>query len=369
MESELTIVQRPGKLVSFQIKQGEGPGEWVSYPDHPLYASFIQSATFFTKISSLVIFSWYFTVILTKRLISYETIPAHLRKLDSVGAVWRFLKEALTRILRKIANSGWNHADSVENPVRKALVANGICVAKVDESCYSRILDAAQPLFDQMQLARGERVGGGREFNESRGRALRTAHAELFSAIEDFLEISGVLNGISAYLGRPVKLVDVNPQINDVTDDFWRRVFPDSPSINIPTSYFHKDASGGDVKIIFYMTDVGEENGPFSYALGSNPKNYPKLIEWVEETNDQSGFSGTTVEARTRFSALPSILRKKAAFGNDVIAGSGVSQRILDSTWEILAPQGHIVVFDTKGIHRGGLVENGERRVITCITG
>jgi hypothetical protein len=41
----------------------------------------------------------------------------------------------------------------------------------------------------------------------------------------------------------------------------------------------------------------------------------------------------------------------------------------MDGTWQVCAPKGSLVMFDTKGIHRGGLVENGERRVVTCIVG
>ena len=42
---------------------------------------------------------------------------------------------------------------------------------------------------------------------------------------------------------------------------------------------------------------------------------------------------------------------------------------IARSLWSVTGPAGSIVLFDTKGIHRGSMVEAGERRVLTCVIG
>jgi hypothetical protein len=46
-----------------------------------------------------------------------------------------------------------------------------------------------------------------------------------------------------------------------------------------------------------------------------------------------------------------------------------LSRDIRDALWTITAPKGSIVMFDTKGVHRGGMVVEGQRRVITCVLG
>ena len=69
------------------------------------------------------------------------------------------------------------------------------------------------------------------------------------------------------------------------------------------------------------------------------------------------------------FAALPRKLRQKCAFGNDLKADSPMLEEIVRATWKITAPAGSVVLFDTKGIHRGGMVEQGERRVLTCVLG
>jgi len=70
-----------------------------------------------------------------------------------------------------------------------------------------------------------------------------------------------------------------------------------------------------------------------------------------------------------RFAALPKVLQRKCAFGNDILANTEIAERLLAAEWTITAERGHIVLFDTKGFHRGGMVTRGERLVLTCVIG
>ncbi len=164
-------------------------------------------------------------------------------------------------------------------------------------------------------------------------------------------------------------MVDINPQINDHSDDFWRHTFPDLNTELPSTAYYHRDASGGDVKVIIYLSDVTAENGPFSYILGSHLQRPRGINNLIAEVNDTSGFSGTTLSTRRAFVALPKWLRKKCSFGNDLLSNSITAQQLLAAQWQITGKEGHAVLFDPKGIHRGGMVISGERVVLTCIIG
>ena len=79
--------------------------------------------------------------------------------------------------------------------------------------------------------------------------------------------------------------------------------------------------------------------------------------------------AATDPKSRRIFSSLPALLRLKGSFGNDVLDDSELAKLIGDSKWQITADKGAIVMFDTKGIHRGGMVTSGERQVITCVIG
>jgi hypothetical protein len=366
----LTVVPPPAKLQRISVRPGEGPGTWISYASHPAYETLVRSASLKARFGSLLGFSKYLGVILCKRLISYELIPGHLRKPRSASGVVRLLSKAARNALRNLVPRQPGTATSNEgHAVQRALGLDGVCVAQVGTPQLAQISAAAQPLYDELRKARGTRAEGGRDFDESRSYALRTAHAELFAAVESTLTLSGILDGVSAYIGRPASLIDVNPQINDKSDDFWRRIFADLPAAERPVAYLHRDATGGDIKAILYMCDVTAENGPFSYVIGSQKVNSGRVGDWIEQTNDQSSYSGTGRLNRGRFAALPAFLRRKCAFGNDVLPGTEVSQRLLGAEWTISAPRGSIVLFDTKGFHRGGMVNQGERLVLTCVLG
>ena len=59
--------------------------------------------------------------------------------------------------------------------------------------------------------------------------------------------------------------------------------FPDA-------AYFHRDASGGDLKAIIYLSDVGNDNGPFTFSIGSHKMSISKIDDWICETNDSPSF-------------------------------------------------------------------------------
>lgn len=363
MNDVARVLQPPAQVERFPARPGDGPAQWASYSVHPAYATI--SSTLLEKMKAFAIFAHYFCVVLTKRLISYELIPAHVRTKGGSA----FAVAALSNIARRARRHATTATSQLPEPILASLTSNGVCVVELPNDQFRTLSVVAQPLFEQLRRRRGASPGGAREFEESRDTVLRTANSGPFDAVEGILARNGVLDAVSAYLGRPARLIDVNPQINDASDDFWQRIFTDLPDADRPARYFHKDASGGDVKAIFYMSDVGPKSGPFSYAIGSHNVTHSAFANWVEESNDQSGLSGTDRLARQRFMALPAPLRRKCAVGNDLLPDDEAAQRLLRAEWIITAGRGHLVLFDTKGLHRGGMVADGERAVITCVLG
>ena len=249
------------------------------------------------------------------------------------------------------------------------MAEHGINVVTIPGRQFDELNAAARSEFERLAGRRG-RSNGQRVFEESRGQASRANQRELFEAIEGTLKDAGVFRIASAYLGREATLIDVNPQINDTSDSFWRDIFPDAGLKSLPpTAYCHRDASGGDLKAIIYMTDVDDRTGPFSYVVGSNRMRISRVDDLICEANDSNGLAGTDARARARFAALPRKLRQKGSFGNDLTPDSVLGREIIAGLWSVTAPRGSIILFDTKGIHRGGMVEDGERRVITCVIG
>lgn len=341
--------------------------DMIDYKQHDAYRELASGVDLPTRLKAGMIFAAGMAKLLLKRTIRYEMIPFDVRADRSAAGRLRFAGAALRNMTAGSMRKRHARAGAAAKGAR--LDQHGVMVLKVPTPQVEALEQVSRTQFEALAARRGK-SNGQRKFEESRGQASRVAEGELFSQIESLLQESGVMAASDAYLGRPARLIDVNPQINDVSDSFWRDIFPDMDANELPaTAYCHRDASGGDLKAIIYLSDVGERNGPFSYVLGSNRMRISKLDDLICEANDSNGLGATDPQARRLFAALPARLRQKGAFGNDLTPDAAISADINAGLWAIQAAKGSIVLFDTKGIHRGGMVVEGERRVITCVIG
>lgn len=338
----------------------------VGYETHAQYQDLIRNPPLRLRLEAMGIFAGGMIKLLAKRLINYEFIPYHMRKDSTLAGRLRFVGAGLKNIFTGDRRARRLSADTAD---AGQMADHGIHVLTMPPPRFETLETAAASEFNRLASRRGK-SNGQRQFEESRGPASRADQVELYQTVEELLAEAGVMGIASAYLGRKAGLIDVNLQINDVSDTFWRDIFPDADLGSLPpTAYCHRDSSGGDLKAIIYMSDVDERTGPFSYVLGSNRMRIRRLDDLICEANDSNGLGGTDPKARARFAALPARLRQKGSFGNDLKPESPLGREIGAGLWAVKAGRGSIVLFDTKGIHRGGMVEDGERRVITCVIG
>jgi hypothetical protein len=339
----------------------------VDYSAHPFYADLVGRLPILKRLAATGRFLGSTIMLSGKRLINYELIPNEIRKgRNSLRGKLRFAGAGLHNVFVRPRRKR-----RVASAIAVEMDRSGIAVVVASPAALHALELAAAQSFERLQRAREASAGGKRDFEDSRYHADRREHGTLFDAAQALLEEAGVIAAASEYLGRRARVVDVNPQINDPTDSFWRDIFPDRlDGKKLPkTAYFHRDASGGDLKAILYMVPVTEKNGPFGYVVGSHRLEMSALDNFICEANDHNGLSDTAPHARRAFAALPRRFRQKGAFGNDLLDDSPASRELLRSAWSVTGPKGAIVLFDTKGIHRGGMVEAGERHVITCVIG
>ena len=338
----------------------------VGYEDHEAYGHLIARAPLAARLEAGRIFAVSMAKLLVKRAVKYEFIPHDVRTDRSLTGRLRFTGAAIRNLFR---GNTRRRRLSGGGDTTGSMAEHGIHVVTMPSDKFALLNEAARPEFGRLAARRGA-SNGKRQFEESRGQASRVDQNALFVAIETVLHEAGIFDIATAYLGRKASLIDVNPQINDTSDTFWRDIFPDTELSALPrTAYCHRDASGGDLKAIIYMTDVDGRNGPFSYVIGSNRMKISRIDDLICEANDSNGLAGTDATARARFAALPRKLRQKGSFGNDLSGDRSLNREIHAGLWAVTAGRGSIVLFDTKGIHRGGMVETGERRVITCVIG
>ncbi|MBF4984773.1 phytanoyl-CoA dioxygenase family protein, partial [Nonlabens mediterrranea] len=105
---------------------------------------------------------------------------------------------------------------------------------------------------------------------------------------------------------------------------------------------WHRDSPiSHQFKTILYLTDVDETNGPFQFIKGSqNWKNNLKVCKYLN---------------------LPLSNRR---FKNEDI-DSLISQNVIPPPTTFTSKKGGLIIADTRGLHRGKPLENGERKAIT----
>jgi hypothetical protein len=119
----------------------------------------------------------------------------------------------------------------------------------------------------------------------------------------------------------------------DVLTMWWHTDFSNSPDSEAG-QFFHFDMDRPKwLKFFIYLTDVGPENGPHSFVAGSH-----------------------------KTGGIPSSLLRK---GYSRLADADVNA-VFDArnVLELTAPRGSVIAEDTRGLHKGKHVEQGDRLVL-----
>jgi hypothetical protein len=182
----------------------------------------------------------------------------------------------------------------------------------------------------------------------------------VLEALRTALRKHGALEAASRYQGRPLDVTYVKLLINHADDRWWRAPFADLGLADPPAISMHVDHLW-TCKAILYLSPVGAESGPFCYCLGSNHVRIGWLEGAARRANDRVDLSSCTPDSRRLFHALPEPLRRKAKFGNDLEGDHPELARLLASERRFTSADGNLILFDDRGIHRGGMVEAGER--------
>lgn len=185
----------------------------------------------------------------------------------------------------------------------------------------------------------------------------------LFAALRTAFRNHGALAAASRYQGRPLDVSYLKLLINRAEDAWWRSPFADVGLSDPAAISMHVDHLW-TTKAILYLTPVADGNGPFCYCLGSNHVRIGWLEGAARRANDRVDLSSCTPERRRLFHALPRRFRRKAKFGNDLESNHPELARLLAAERRFTSADGDVILFDDRGIHRGGMVEKGERHML-----
>ena len=343
----------------------------IDYDPHPAYGGFLPKPTLRERVHSLNVFLRTFAFVTVRRIVDYENMPLLSKEAGFSGLnVSTALRYATMftriRVSRMIGTlTGARRPATPANPaLLNRIRSDGIVCLTLAPEEIGQVRGVTAPGFAKLDERRAAIPPEKRKFDDNVYWCTRSADPDAFATVETIFNRYGIIEAASAYLGRPVGVKHVNAQINDQDLAFWKRVFPDTQLADPWGSYLHIDATYGMLKCAIYVHDIGPDGGPFCYVRGSQNAKVGWFEGMVRRTNDFCGFSGRKVDARRKFMALPAFLRKKADFGGDLPDDSPEVQRLREGHFAATSNYGNCVLFDGNGMHRGGMVNKGERRCI-----
>ena len=137
-------------------------------------------------------------------------------------------------------------------------------------------------------------------------------------------------------------------------------------------SPWHLDMNVNELKVNLYLSDVSPENGPMRYITGSHLLHAPALLDRAVLHAHRWGYGNSfadswmmTPEALSVFHRLPRYFRKRNIIG-DTYGDSWpqFEREFAGNLAEFTGPTGTAILFESLGLHMGGLVRDGSRTAI-----
>ncbi len=196
------------------------------------------------------------------------------------------------------------------------------------------------------------------------------------AAIQEAAEKLGLRKLAAAYLGKPVEFCYAALEHSHDGQDWYKSCYADVGIETAKTVYMHFDADSDIIKVLLYLQDVEGKDGPFRFVTGSHRWERPHFATAIQggfdaASNQEFPKTGDRLdylmgyyrprfklaEHRRNLLSLPAALRGSTHFGDDLLDGSELSERLLEQEHVFTGPAGTVVMFDgSHGIHRGGQV-------------
>jgi hypothetical protein len=194
----------------------------------------------------------------------------------------------------------------------------------------------------------------------------------------------GVLDVVSALAGRRNTVTGLALELSVPQATWWKNAITGLERAP-QTLYAHLDETVSCPKSIVYLSDVTERNGPTGCYPGAYEAMYLNPLQ--ELIGRAVGSVGTLADSplkyyyakqyhqsvnsenfRRHFMRLPESLRFNSHIGWDVLPGSDLESQLATSEYKMIGPAGTFIVFDGAHLlHRGGLMEQGERIALQVI--
>ena len=197
-----------------------------------------------------------------------------------------------------------------------------------------------------------------------------------WSQLQSIVRRNGFLRGTSDYVRHNLELIYCALVLSHEGEEWWKGCYEEDGIATSKTVYMHNDEGHHVYKMIIYLNDVSDDQGPFSFVKGSSNRHRSIAQNWIIKGIDVAVVKSLQRTPgdfyyRTRFKdpahrrqllALPSLLQGTSHFGDDVVDDSPLSRFLLNHETRYVSERANCMVFNgCYGVHRGAYVERGER--------
>jgi hypothetical protein len=257
------------------------------------------------------------------------------------------------------------NADSITKDRVAELHNNGYCEFKIETndlfvSESKKLLEYAREMFIHKNDWRGLFCNDNERFG-------------IFRYCSKFLEKNNILHLVSAYQGYESEIAWCGWDYNHSRQN-WFKKNQANPSTH-PTNYYHLDSGFDKSKIIFYLTDVGVNDGPFKYVKGSNmlARSLVKFALHLSlDSNVNKHLYGENKLEKNIFIDDIDVLRSfpksfvgSTHFGDYLDRDSILTQYLIQNTVDFTRKRGSAILFNGNlGVHAGGNPISGDRLIV-----
>ncbi|MEY2929913.1 MAG: hypothetical protein RL033_662 [Pseudomonadota bacterium] len=278
---------------------------------------------------------------------------------------------AEARFRNRVAEPRSRRMARTERAVLHELRANSIVVGQLDPQ---QIRAMATDLEPQMALLRESESA---ERGTRSWRILPRAGA-YYRVLQQALDEHGYTGATSAFHGCEMELLSVNLVYSHERERWWRDCYADQGLPTSPATYFHHDQDWHQIKAVIYLTPATRESGAFSFIEGGHRFRQGNALAHIyfhlTHAMDRAAAAAnaglphyyrrafSVAGLRAGFVGLPRILQGATHFGDDLLEGSPQTAALLARERIVESGTGNIVLFNGGDLlHRGGLVQRGER--------
>lgn len=207
---------------------------------------------------------------------------------------------------------------------------------------------------------------------------------KVINLLNNYFEKNGHLEVVSNYLGYKSEINALALELSSPRSNWWKHK---KNSLEPKTLGVHLDKEFTCLKSILYLSDVKEENGPFTVYPGiyenlklnifqdilwriiletANEIKNEKLKKYLNIKENSQPFLSENLQKI--YSKLPKIISFNSHFGWELDSGSELEKKIVNSKNVFLGQSGTMITFDgSRILHSGGLVKENNRVVLQII--